>query len=88
MKVPEIDFRTFVIQLAQGAMVGLGEEPDPDTKQTQIMFSQGLRKSLRGFFSDVKEKPLRDLQKPCKKKRFSFLFGNVVVSLYEVYLRC
>ena len=39
MKVPEIDFRTFVIQLAQGAMVGLGEEPDPDTKQTQINIS-------------------------------------------------
>ena len=33
MKVPEIDFRTFVIQLAQGALVGLGEEPDPETKQ-------------------------------------------------------
>jgi hypothetical protein len=36
MKVPEIDFRTFVIQLAQGALVGLGEEPDPETQQTQI----------------------------------------------------
>jgi len=34
MKVPEIDFRTFVIQLAQGALVGLGEEPHPETKQT------------------------------------------------------
>ena len=39
MKVPEIDFRTFVIQLAQGAMVGLGEEPDPDTKQTHMNIS-------------------------------------------------
>jgi hypothetical protein len=35
MKVPEIDFRTFVIQLAQGALVGLGEEPDPETKKTK-----------------------------------------------------
>ena len=35
MKVPEIDFRTFVIQLAQGAMVGLGEEPDPETTKTK-----------------------------------------------------
>ena len=34
MKVPEIDFRTFVIQLAQGALVGLGEEPHPETKTT------------------------------------------------------
>jgi hypothetical protein len=34
MKVPEIDFRTFIIQLAQGALVSLGEEPDPETKKT------------------------------------------------------
>ncbi len=33
MKVPEIDFRTFIIQLAQGALVSLGEEPDPETKE-------------------------------------------------------
>ena len=33
MKVPEIDFRTFIIQLAQGALVSLGEEPDPDTQK-------------------------------------------------------
>ena len=39
MKVPEIDFRTFVIQLAQGALVGLGEEPHPETKQTEANLS-------------------------------------------------
>ena len=38
MKIPEIDFRTFVIQLAQGALVGLGEEPDPE--------SQTIRKNI------------------------------------------
>ena len=42
MKVPEIDFRTFIIQLAQGALVGLGEEPDPETQQTHknLAFAQ------------------------------------------------
>ena len=35
MKVPEIDFRTLIIQLAQGALVSLGEEPDPETKKTK-----------------------------------------------------
>ena len=39
MKVPEIDFRTFIIQLAQGALVGLGEEPNPETKTTTINLS-------------------------------------------------
>ena len=39
MKVPEIDFRTFIIQLAQGALVSLGEEADPDTKETTLNLS-------------------------------------------------
>ena len=39
MKVPEIDFRTFIIQLAQGALVGLGEEPNPETKTTTTNLS-------------------------------------------------
>ncbi len=30
MNIPKIDLRTFIIQLAQGALVGLGEEKDPE----------------------------------------------------------
>lgn len=36
MNIPNIDLRTFVIQIAQGALVGLGEIEDPETKQTSI----------------------------------------------------
>jgi len=35
MNIPEIDLRTFVIQLAQGALVGLGEVVDPESKKSQ-----------------------------------------------------
>jgi len=34
MNIPTIDLRTFVIQLAQGALVGLGEEKDPELNVT------------------------------------------------------
>ena len=30
-----VDFSQFVISLAHGALVGLGEMPDPETQQTQ-----------------------------------------------------
>ena len=36
MNIPNIDLRTFVIQIAQGALVGLGEIEDPETKQITI----------------------------------------------------
>jgi hypothetical protein len=36
MNIPNIDLRTFVIQIAQGALVGLGEIEDPETKETSI----------------------------------------------------
>jgi hypothetical protein len=70
MKVPEIDFRTFVIQLAQGALVGLGEEPDPETKQTQknaslAKYHIGVLKMLTsktdGNLSDEENELLRAL---------------------------
>ena len=31
-----VEFSHFVISLAQGVMVGLGEVPDPETRQTQL----------------------------------------------------
>ena len=36
MNIPNIDLRTFVIQIAQGALVGLGEIEDPETKQITV----------------------------------------------------
>jgi hypothetical protein len=36
MNIPNIDLRTFVIQIAQGALVGLGEIEDPETKQRTV----------------------------------------------------
>ena len=36
MNIPNIDLRTFIIQIAQGALVGLGEIEDPETKQTSV----------------------------------------------------
>ncbi len=36
MNIPSIDLRTFIIQIAQGALVGLGEIEDPETKQTSV----------------------------------------------------
>ena len=33
MQIPTIDLRTFIIQLAQGALVGLGEQVDPETQR-------------------------------------------------------
>ena len=36
MNIPNIDLRTFIIQIAQGALVGLGEIEDPETKQTTV----------------------------------------------------
>jgi len=36
MNIPTIDLRTFIIQIAQGALVGLGEIEDPETKQTTV----------------------------------------------------
>ena len=36
MNIPTIDLRTFIIQIAQGALVGLGEIEDPETKTTTV----------------------------------------------------
>ena len=36
MNIPNIDLRTFIIQIAQGALVGLGEIADPETNQTSV----------------------------------------------------
>jgi hypothetical protein len=36
MNIPNIDLRTFVIQIAQGALVGLGEVEDPDTQKKTV----------------------------------------------------
>ena len=36
MTIPTIDLRNFIIHLAQGALVGLGETEDPETKQTSV----------------------------------------------------
>ena len=36
MNIPTIDLRTFIIQIAQGALVGLGEIEDPETKRTTV----------------------------------------------------
>ena len=36
-----VEFSHFVISLAQGVMVGLGEVPDPETRQTQLNFADG-----------------------------------------------
>ncbi len=36
MNIPSIDLRTFIIQIAQGALVGLGEIEDPETKQKSV----------------------------------------------------
>ena len=35
MSNENVDFSQFIISLAHGALVGLGEIPDPETKQTQ-----------------------------------------------------
>ena len=42
MNIPDIDLRTFVIQIAQGALVGLGEIEDPDTNTKQINLAFAL----------------------------------------------
>ena len=42
MNIPDIDLRTFVIQIAQGALVGLGEIEDPDTKTKQVNLAFAL----------------------------------------------
>ena len=36
MNIPNIDLRTFIIQIAQGALVGLGEIEDLDTNEKNI----------------------------------------------------
>lgn len=42
MNIPDIDLRTFVIQIAQGALVGLGEIEDPDTNAKQVNLAFAL----------------------------------------------
>ena len=42
MNIPDIDLRTFVIQIAQGALVGLGEIDDPDTSTKQVNLAFAL----------------------------------------------
>lgn len=42
MNIPTIDLRTFIIQIAQGALVGLGEIEDPETKRTTVNLSFAL----------------------------------------------
>jgi hypothetical protein len=32
----EIDFRTFIVQLGQGALVALGDQADPETNQRAV----------------------------------------------------
>ena len=36
MSDSDVEFSHFVISLAQGVMVGLGEVPDPETRQTTL----------------------------------------------------
>jgi hypothetical protein len=42
MNIPDIDLRTFVIQIAQGALVGLGEIEDPDTNTKHVNLAFAL----------------------------------------------
>lgn len=42
MNIPDIDLRTFVIQIAQGALVGLGEIEDPDTNTKRVNLAFAL----------------------------------------------
>lgn len=42
MNIPNIDLRTFIIQIAQGALVGLGEIADPETNQTSVNLAFAL----------------------------------------------
>jgi len=42
MTIPKIDLRTFIIQIIQGALVGIGEVENPDTKTKSINISMAL----------------------------------------------
>ena len=42
MTIPKIDLRTFIIQIIQGALVGLGEAENPDTGTKSINISMAL----------------------------------------------
>jgi hypothetical protein len=42
MTIPKIDLRTFIIQIIQGALVGVGEVADPDSGQKNTNLPMAL----------------------------------------------
>ena len=72
-----VEFSHFVISLAQGVMVGLGEVPDPETRQTQLNLPmashslavlQMLQEKTRSNLTDDEQKLLDALLKDLGEK--------------------
>ena len=77
MNIPKIDLRTFIIQLAQGALVGLGEKKDPDVdakiKNLQLATHhigvlEMLGEKTKGNRSEEESKLLEVVLKDLKEK--------------------
>jgi len=74
MNIPNIDLRTFVIQIAQGALVGLGEIEDPETKQTSINLPFALHNI--GVLKMLEEKT-KGKQTPKEKELFAVMLKEL-----------
>lgn len=77
MNIPKIDLRTFIIQLAQGALVGLGEEKDPEVNAKRknlplashhIGVLEMLEEKTKNNRSDEESKLLEAVLKDLKEK--------------------
>ena len=77
MNIPKIDLRTFIIQLAQGTLVGLGEENDLEigAKQKNLPLAthhigvlEMIGEKTKGNRSDEESKLLEVVLKDLKEK--------------------